>query len=235
MRCVLVLLVMIHVLVGGAGIADAQKRPNKAVGIVLVVPPTGHLARNSWFSGTGCDFFDLKEMNLYSAAFDAARAALSSRYKVVQVSVAPDAAIRTSNTEVFGIFKSFPPIGEQVRALSRPKEPVDLYLVIWSSLSANDCDLHPNTPVGYGIGLTKVSDRPVHLHAFGEAFLVDARTLKLSESVYLHSAYTRLDGFDWKDKRAELSDQQWRLIKTLMPKLFSAAVLSASQQLLGAN
>jgi hypothetical protein len=232
MRRAFALAVMALLLMNCVGIASAQQRPNKAVGVVLVVPPTGHLARNSWFSGTGCDFFDLKEMNLYGAVFDAARSALSARYKMVQVSVTPDAAIRTGNTEIFGIFKLFPPIGEQVRQFSRPKGPVDLYLVIWSSLSANDCDLHPNTPVGYGIGLTKVSDRPTHLHAFGEAFLVDARTLKTSDSVYLGSAFVRLDGFEWKDKRAELTDQQWQMIKATIPKLLSAAVQSASKQLL---
>jgi hypothetical protein len=232
MRRTLALVVMVVLSMSWAPMTSAQQRPNKAVGVVLVAPPTGHLARNSWFSGTGCDFFDLKEMNLYGAVFDAARSALSARYKMVQVSVTPEAAIRTSNTEILGIFKSFPPIGEQVREFSRPKAPVDLYLVIWSSLSANDCDLHPNTPVGYGIGLTKVSDRPVHLHAFGEAFLVDARTLQISPSVYLQSAYVRLDGFEWKDKRGELTDQQWRMIKTMTPKVLSAAVHSASRQLL---
>lgn len=229
-----VALVVMALLMNYAGIASAQQRPNRVVGIVLVIPPTGHLARNGWFTGTGCDFFDLKEMNLYGAVFDAARSALSPRYKVVRVSVAPEAAIRTSNTEQFGAFKSFPPIGEQVRQFSRPKEPVDLYLVIWSSLSANTCGLHPNTPVGYGIGLTNISSRQ-HLHAFGEAFLVDARTLKTSDSVYLQSAFVRLDGFEWKDKRAELTDQQWRMIKTMIPKVLSAAVQSASKQLLGAG
>jgi hypothetical protein len=239
MRYALALVVVILLATIGVGVGNAQEpRPSKAnrtVGVVLVVPPTGHLARNSWFSGTGCDFFDLKEMKLSEAVFSAARSALSSRYKVVRVSVAPGAAIRTSNTEVFGAFQSFPPVGEQVRKFSRPEEPVDLYLVIWSSASANTCGLHPNTPVGYGIGLTQISDRPTHLHAFGEAFLVDARTLKTSQSVYLGSAFVRLDGFDWKDKRSELSGRQWQLIKTLIPKVLSTAVQSASRQLLDAR
>jgi hypothetical protein len=225
--------VMVQLLLGGVGIASAQPRPaNKAVGVVLVVPPTGHLAHNGWFTTPSCDFFDLKEMNLYGAVFEAARSALSPRYKLVRVAVAPEAAIRTSNTEVFGAFKSFPPIGEQVRQLSRPQAPVDLYLVIWSSLSANTCALHPNTTIGFGIGLTQISERPTHLHAFGEAFLVDARTLQTSSSVHLQSAFARLDGFEWKGKRAELTDQQWRLIKTMIPKVLSAAVHSASRQLL---
>jgi hypothetical protein len=225
-------IIAVQLLTNGMGIASAQQRPQKAVGVVLVIPPTGHLAHNGWFTTPTCDFFDLKEMNLYGAVFDAARSALSSRYKVVRVSVPPDAAIRTSNTEVFGAFKSFPPIGEQVRQFSRPQAPVDLYLVIWSSLSANTCALHPNTEVGIGIGLTHISSRPTHLHAFGEAFLVDARTLQRSDSVFLQSAFVRLDGFEWKGKRAELTDQQWRMIKAMMPKVLSMAVHSASKQLL---
>jgi len=88
--------------------------------------------------------------------FDAVHSALSSRYRVLRVSVAPGAAIRTRNTETFGAFKLFPPVGEQVRQFSRAEGPVDLYLVIWSSLSANTCELHPSTPVGFGIGLTKI-------------------------------------------------------------------------------
>jgi hypothetical protein len=232
MRRALALLVVVQVLTVCAAIASAQQaRPSKTVGVVLVVPPTGHLARGGWF-GNSCDFFDLKEMNLYGAVFDAAHSVLSARYRVVRVSVAPGAAIRTRNTETFGAFKLFPPIGEQVREFSRAEGPVDLYLVIWSSLSANTCGLHPNTPVGFGIGLTKNLTRPTHLHAFGEAFVVDARTLQTSASVYLQSAFVRLDGFEWKDKRAELTDRQWHMIKTLIPKLLSAAVQSASRQLL---
>jgi hypothetical protein len=171
-------------------------------------------------------------MNLYGVVFDAVQSALSSRYKAVRVSVAPGSAIRTRNTEVFGAFKSFPPVGEQVRQFSRVEGPVDLYLVIWSSLSANTCDLHPNTPVGFGIGLTKIGSGPTHLHAFGEAFLVDARTLQTSASVNLRSAFVRLDRFEWRDRRAQLTDQQWLTIKTLMPKVLSMAAQSASRQLL---
>ena len=88
---------------------------------------------------------------------------------VVRVSVAPGAAIRTRNMETFGALKLFPPIGEQDRQVSRADDPVDLYLVIRSSLSANAGELHPNTPVGFGIGLTKIGSRATHLHAFGEA------------------------------------------------------------------
>lgn len=236
MRRALALFVVVQLLTVCLPVAHAQQaRPNKTVGVVLVVPPTGHLARNSWLSGNSCDFFDLKELNLYGAVFDAARSALSSRYKVVRVSVAPGAAIRTPNTEMFGAFKSFPPVGEQVRQFSRAEGPVDLYLVIWSSLSANTCDLHPNTPVGFGIGLTQISSRPTHLHAFGDAFVVDARTLQTSASVFLQSAFVRLDGFEWRDKRTQMTEQQWQMIKTLMPKVLSAAVQSASRQLLDAR
>ena len=209
-----------------------QARPNKTVGVVLVAPPTGHLSRDGWFTGKSCDFFDLKEINLYGAVFEAAHSVLSSRYSVVRVSVAPGAAIRTRNTEVLGAFKSFPPIGEQVRQFARAGGPVDLYLVIWSSLSANTCTLHPNTPVGFGIGLTKIGSGPTHLHAFGEAFVVDARTLQTSAPVYLRSAFVRLDRFEWKDKRTDMTDQQWQLIKALIPKVLSIAVQSASRQLL---
>jgi hypothetical protein len=70
------------------------------------------------------------------------------------------------------------------------------------------------------------------LHAFGEAFVVDAHTLQTSASIYLQSAFVRLDGFEWRDKRVQLTDQQWRMIKTLIPKVLSAAVQSASKQLL---
>jgi hypothetical protein len=236
MRRALALVFVVQLLMITAATANAQQaRPNKTVGVVLVVPPTGHLARNSWFSGNSCDFFDLKEMNLYGAVFDAVHKALSPRYRVVRVSVAPGAAIRTSNTEAFGAFKSFPPVGEQVRQFSRPERPVDLYLVIWSSLSANTCELHPNTPVGFGIGLTQISSRPTHLHAFGEAFVVDARTLQMSASIYLQSAFVRLDRFEWKDKRAQLTGEQWQMIKTLIPMVLSSAAQSASRQLLDAR
>jgi hypothetical protein len=123
MRRALALVVAVQLLTIYVAIASAQQaRPNKTVGVVLVVPSTGHLARGSWL-GNSCDFFDLKEMNLYGAVFDAARSVLSSRYRVVRVSVAPGAAIRTPNTEIFGAFKSFPPVGEQVQQFSRPEGP----------------------------------------------------------------------------------------------------------------
>jgi hypothetical protein len=232
MQRALAFVVAFHLLTVYAAIASAQQaRASRTVGVVLVVPSTGHLARGGWF-GNSCDFFDLKEMNLYGAVLDAARSVLSSRYGLVRVSVTPGAAIRTRNTEMFGAFKLFPPVGEQVQQFSRPEGPVDLYLVIWSSLSANTCDLHPNTPVGFGIGLTKISSRATHLHAFGEAFVVDARTLQTSRSVLLQSAFVRLDGFEWRDKRAQLTDQQWQMIKTLIPRVLSLAVQSASRQLL---
>src|SRR3954451_8802896 len=200
MRRALALVVVVPLLTIYVATAVAQQAgPIKTVGVVLVVPPTGHLARNVWFTGNSCDFFDLKEMNLYGAVFDAVHSVFSSRHRAVRVSVTPGAAIRTRDTEVFGAFKSFSPVGEQVREFSRADGPVDLYLVIWSSLSANTCDLHPNTPVGFGIGLTKIGSGPTHLHAFGEAFLVDARTLQTSASVSLQSAFVRLDRFEWRD------------------------------------
>jgi hypothetical protein len=75
------------------GTASAQQaRPNRTVGVVLVVPPTGHLSRDGWFVGNSCDFFDLTEMNLYGAVFDAAHSVLSSGYRVLRVSVASGAA-----------------------------------------------------------------------------------------------------------------------------------------------
>jgi hypothetical protein len=233
MRRALALVVVIQLLAIYVATAIAQQaRPNKTVGVVLVVPPTGHLSRDGWFVGKSCDFFDLKEMNLYGAVFNAANSVLSSQYRVVRASVTPGAAIRTRNTETFGAFKLFPPVGEQVRQFSRAEGPVDLYLVIWSSLSANTCELHPNTPVGFGIGLTKIGSRATHLHAFGEAFVVGAHTLQTSTSIYLQSAFVRLDGFEWRDKRVQLTDQQWQMVKTLMPRVLSAAVQSASRQLL---
>jgi hypothetical protein len=125
-----------------------------------------------------------------------------------------------------------PPVLASRFVSSHAEGPVDLYLVIWSSLSANTCELHPSTPVGFGIGLTKIGSRATYLHAFGEAFVVDARTLQTSASIYLQSAFVRLDGFEWRDKRVQLTDQQWRMIKTLIPKVLSAAVQSASKQLL---
>ena len=88
------------------------------------------------------------------------------------------------------------------------------------------------TTVGFGIGLTKIGSSATHLHAFGEAFVVDAHTLRTSASVYLQSAFVRLDGFEWSDKRAQLTRQQRQMIKTLMPKVLSAAVHSATRQLL---
>lgn len=232
MQRALALVILTQLLAISVTTSSAQQaRPNKTVGVVLVAPPTGHLSRDGWFTGKSCDFFDLKEMNLYGAVFDSAHSVLSSRYRVVPVFVAPGAAIRTRNTEIFGAFKWFPPIGEQVRQFSRAEGPIDLYLVIWSSLSANTCELHPNTPVGFGIGLTKIGSRPTHLHTFGEAFVVDARTLQTSASVYLQSGFVRLDQFEWKDKRVALTQQQWQMIKTLMPKVLSVAVQSASRQL----
>ena len=71
-----------------ANTSAPQTCPNKTVGVVLVVPSTDHLARNGWFTGSSCDFFDLREMNLYGAVFDAAHWVLSSGYRVVRVSVA---------------------------------------------------------------------------------------------------------------------------------------------------
>jgi hypothetical protein len=62
--------------------------------------------------------------------------------------------------------------------------------------------------------------------------VVDARTLQTSASVYLKSAFVPLDRFEWRDKRVQLTNQQWQMIKTLVPKVLSAAVQSASRQLL---
>jgi len=80
--------------------------------------------------------------------------------------------------------------------------------------------------------MTQISSRPTHLHAFGEAFVVDARTLQTSASLYLQSAFVRLDGYEWRDKREQLTGQQWQLIKTLIPKVLAGAVKSTSKQLL---
>lgn len=233
MRRLLVLL-SIAFLVMHTAIAQ-QVHPTKTVGVVLVVPPTGHLSRDGWFVEKTCDFFDLKEMNLYGAAFEGARSALASRYRLVRVAVPPGAAIRTRNTEIFGAFKLFPPVGEQVRHFARPDEPDDLYLVIWSSLSANTCELHPNMPVGYGIGLSKTGSGPTHLHTFFDAFLIDARTLQTSRFVYLQSAFVQLESFEWRANRAQLTNQQWQTIKTLMPKVLSSAAPRASRDLFEAH
>jgi hypothetical protein len=55
---VVVLFLTIHATTAGA----QRARPNKTVGVVMVVPPTGHLARNGWFTGTSRLLkFDLRQ------------------------------------------------------------------------------------------------------------------------------------------------------------------------------
>ena len=131
MRRALAVVVIVNLILACVAPATAQQAgPSKTVGVVLVVPPTGHLSRDGWFVEKSCEFFDLKEMNLYGAVFDAARSVLSPRYGVARVTVTPGAEIRTRNTETFGAFKLFPPVGEQVRQFSRAEAPVDLYLVV---------------------------------------------------------------------------------------------------------
>ena len=56
--------------------------------------------------------------------------------------------------------------------------------------------------------------------------------MRFTAPVYFQPAFVRLDGFEWSDKRAQLTRQQRQMIKTLMPKVLSAAVHSATRQLL---
>ena len=129
MRRALLVLVVQLLTIWAATASGQLVRPKKTEeGLVGVVPSPSHLVRNGRFTGNGCDVFDLREMNVFDAAFNAAHSALSSRHRAVGVCVAPGAAIRTRNAETFGAFKSLPPVGEQVRQFSCTDGSADLYL-----------------------------------------------------------------------------------------------------------
>jgi hypothetical protein len=200
----------------------------KTIGVVTVIPPKIHIFRwGNW--DTACDWLDITGLHLDRAAFEGAARALSPKYKVVRTTVDPNAVIQTRNTEVMGMFKSFPPVGEQVRQISRPEASVDAYLLIWSSHDQNTCGLMPGA-IGYGIGLTKSLSNPPNLHVFAVVSLIDAKSLQTLWSVGLRPSTLRLDNFDWKDSLAEMTLQQRQLINALFPKMVTDAVLSTSRE-----
>jgi hypothetical protein len=202
----------------------------KSIGVVTVVPSKIHIYRWGYLD-TACDWLDITNLHVDKAAFDGAAHALSPKYKVVRTKVDRDAVIRTSNTEVMGAFKSFPSIGEQVRQISRPESQVDAYLLIWSSHSANTCDLRPGV-IGYGFGVTKSLNSPPHLHTFAGMSLIDSKTLQIVVSRQLQPSYLRLDNFEWRDSLAAMSAQQRQLIQKLIPQMVRAGVTSTSRELL---
>jgi hypothetical protein len=218
-----------------ADAAVAQTPPNippniGSIGVVTVIPPKIHIHRFGLLD-TACDWLDITNLHLDKAAFDGAVRALSPRYRIIRTTVDPNAVIRTSNTEIMGMFKSFPSIGEQVRQLSHAESAVDAYLLIWSRHSENICQLTPGQ-VGHGFGLTKHLFDPPNLHIFAQVMLIDGRTLQPLLNVGLRPSYQRLDNFDWKDSVAALSVQQRQQINTLLSKMITDAVSATSRQAL---
>ena len=155
----------------------------------------------------------LSEMNLYLYGCRVRRSQFgpSSRYKVIGVSVGlserrPSANLNCSLLLANRFVSSRRADGRFISSFG----PVCLLRV----------NRIQNTPVGFGIGSTKIGSRDRHLHAFGEAFVVEAHTLQTSAP----TSNRLLDRFERSDKWAQLTSQQWQMIKTLISKVLSAAV-----------
>jgi hypothetical protein len=205
--------------------ATAEQIPasTRTIGIVSLQPTSGHLFHVALLRfGNECKGFDLKGANLDGVVYSAASAVLAPRYKIVRVALSPGAEIRTSSTEVMGAFKSFPSIADQIRTLARPHPAVDAYVLVWSRQKDSDCLDHPQA---YGVGVTKTfASSDATVHAYGQLILIDAHTNQNLATVYLRDPTTSLQSFDWKDKPAEVSDQQMQLIRTAMQKVLGAAL-----------
>jgi hypothetical protein len=84
--------------------------------------------------------------------------------------------------------------------------------------------LHPNTPDCFD-RLTKISSRANSIACFGEAFVVDARRLQTSRSVFSIGFCAPRCSNGGTAGTADRS--QWQMIKTLIPRVLSLAVQSA--------
>jgi hypothetical protein len=108
-----------------AGGALAQTSPSipptiKSIGVVTVIPSKMHIYRFGVLD-TACDRLGITNLHLDRAVFDGASRAFLPRYKMIRMTVDPDAVIRTSNTEVMGAFKSFPSIVSKSGKFHAPK------------------------------------------------------------------------------------------------------------------
>jgi hypothetical protein len=224
---------VLSLLVSGA-VADGARLPQyvKTIGIIPVLPTTGHLYHVALLRfGNQCQPFDLRGANLEAATYSAASSVLS-RYKLVRLSAPPGSVIHTRG-EPYGIFKSYPPIGEQLSQMARPQVPVDVYLLVWAEQAHSDC---LNIPRPYGIGVTKrivIAGDEITVHGFGRVILIDAHTNEELSSVILR-AQALLPGFEWKDKDkpAEVSANQVTMINTSLRNVFGAAVADEIRRLL---
>lgn len=226
------LLVLALAVRSGAQAAQQAQPGTKTVGVVSVLPVSGHFFHIAVIRfGNACKLFDLAGFNLENTIYAAAASALSPTYKLVRMSVPPGFEIHTSNTEVMGAFKSFPTIGEQVRNMAHPQPTADLYLVVWGRHTQNRClDL----PQAYGIGVTTYPFGNAKVHTQIELLLIDGHTL---QTVALKAAFADgpLPGFEWNEEAQLVSSQDMGRIRSTMQNLLGSSVASRVRAMFSAQ
>jgi hypothetical protein len=207
----------------------------KTIGVISLLPTSGHLLQVAILKfNYVCKPFDLKSVNLETAAFNAATRVLSPRYKTVRLTVPPGAALHTKNTEVMGAFKSFPSIAAQIRQLAHPPASVDAYLLVWGQARNSECQDNPNAQ-GYGFGLTRFVAGKTVVSAFAQVILIDAHTEEELATAATSDATALLPGFDWKNQEGEVSAEQAQQIRTTMQTNFAGSVAAEVGKLLPAR
>lgn len=211
-----------------AGVLPASA---KTVGVIALLPSTGHLVQVALLRfNYECKPFDLKGANLEATAFNAASRVLSPDYKVVRLTAPPGAALHTKNTEVNGLFRSFPTIAAQIRAFAHPPQSVDAYLLVWGQTRDSECQ---DAPRPYGFGLTRsVGGIKTNVSAFAQLILIDAHTDQELATVWTRDAIAPLPGFDWKGQPAEALPEQAQQITTAMQIAFASGVSTGVGSLL---
>ena len=190
------------------------------------------------FSGLKVDIVDATNWHLDEVVAAAAKSALSPQYRIVGTSVS--GYIVDTDTKLDKALNATRAIETQVSNQVRSDGPVDYLLVIGYGNAAQP--YRPGVADMVAIGVKKqytVWDRPPLLHTYLQVSLLDAKSDKVIATSPLAIppqsngfAYVgtedepieKLEGFEWHETWAEMSEDQRRLIEDHIKQMIERAV-----------
>jgi hypothetical protein len=212
----------------------------KTIAIVSSIPPAIRIATTGLtVFENALDVVDVPDWHLDDAAADAASAALVPRYEVVRARI--DGWVVDTDTKLDKLVSQTSALTKQIRERAHTDAPVDLYLVISLSNTAQPYVDRPN--VFIGVGARKMRHifytlSPV-VHTFLQMSVLDGKTYDVIATTPLQiaprnwgslitvsasSPIGELKNFEWKDTWHEMSAAQHDLIHDQLVTLLSQSV-----------
>lgn len=219
----------------------ATPPPAKSIAIVASVPPQIRIGTKAAIIENTLDIVDVPEWHLDDVAANAATEVLSTRYKVNRATL--NGWVFDDDSKLDKAVNQTWSIEDEVRTHAHVDNPVDLYLVITRSNTA-DPYLGDYQKGFIGVGISKwwniFTTMPPLAHTYLQMTVSDGKTFKVIASTTLEDAPRKtgafnlfevsapteeLEGFEWKDYWHEMTEAQHTFVHDHIVNLLRRSII----------